>query len=90
MDEILAENPNCDICIMGDYNLPNINWHSDLAEIITPDIINCSPSVSAIVSAVAEHFNMHNLVQHNNIRNARGVILDLVFQMSISLISQQQ
>lgn len=68
---VILERSGLHACIVGDFNLGNINWNllKDTADNYTP------PSFSSLLLDFTE---THNLVQINDITNISGRILDLV------------
>mgnify|MGYP005984935793 CR=1 FL=1 len=77
-NSIVNENPDHIICVIGDYNLPNLQWcpyNSDIQnEGYYAQKIN-----STIERIVCDGMSYAGLSQHNCIRNNNSVILDLVF-----------
>ena len=68
-------NPNCDIVVVGDFNLPNIVWTHE------PDFDGLLPTNITNECEICVCDNYFNLCfnQLNNIENANGKILDLCF-----------
>ena len=60
------------LCIVGDYNLPEIIWWND-------DLGLLSSGHSSSADCLIEFFPFLNLFQLNTISNANNVMLDLIF-----------
>ena len=74
LDNLMSNNPNSKFLILGDYNLPNIQWITVNNNII-PDLSNVNNFNSNILTSLS----YINLTQHNLVYNRSGSMLDLVF-----------
>ena len=72
------------ICVVGDFNLPNISWYLDPEIGISPICGN-----NALDQHVCDSYNFCGLNQFNTNPNSTGSILDLVFcnEMDLSVAS---
>lgn len=61
------------ILILGDFNLPHINWYNS-NDILEPYLLNRSDTYEHFIDTL----NLCNLSQVNKIRNTNNVLLDLV------------
>ena len=76
MDFIRTTYPDANLCIAGDYNLPNLFF--------TNDSRNCMAGVSDKEKIICDGFSSLELFQHNHEINKNGVILDLILTSSSS------
>lgn len=74
IDNIMYNNSNSKILIVGDYNLPNVKWTSNNKH-VTPNLLHLSNQNSNILAG----FSYLNLLQYNLVYNCSGSLLDLVF-----------
>lgn len=66
--------PNCELVIVGDFNLPDATWFVSDSNTIE---VQCAVRSSATI--IAENYNFLNLLQTNRVPNRFGTFLDLVF-----------
>ena len=71
--EILESNPDSELLIFGDYNLPDAAWMSGDGDLS----VRCPENSHAL--NLAQEFAFLNMFQCNNIPNSRDVFLDLCF-----------
>ena len=81
LDDLITKNINNDFLLLGDFNLPNLNWQfnpndNDLFSQNATD--PCSQSFS-------DSFFLNGLKQYNNVLNERNRILDLVMSNSLKV-----
>ena len=73
IDSLLQRYPKHDLCLLGDYNLPNVNWIND-------DLgVRASRDNREVVKLLSDCFAYNQLFQVNSISNSNNVMLDLVF-----------
>lgn len=69
VDEVMSSCPSLNLVLLaGDFNLPQVDWEA------SPPIPTNGPS-----RCLTEMASTFDLSQINSIRNARGVLLDLIF-----------
>jgi len=67
-EETVLQNSADQIILIGDFNLPRVDWSAEV--IVTTDLLSLP---------VMNMMNLLHLKQVNNVKNTRGVLLDLVF-----------
>lgn len=72
-DNISILSNSSKVIILGDFNLPHINWY-DSVNIVEPFLLNTSESYEHFIDMI----DMCNLFQFNKIRNTNNKILDFV------------
>jgi len=70
----MQNNSNCNFLILGDYNLPNVNWFP-YNNIATTNL----STVNNFEANILDSFSCINMSQFNLIYNHSGSLLDLVF-----------
>ncbi len=70
---------NGDIYVVGHFNLPKVQWKE-------MNCSECTYAVAAKAQVLGEFINLLRLLQVNEICNANGVLLDLIFFFQIFLI----
>ena len=80
VENIIEELPGHDLYLIGDYNLPKAVWSCDNMGVTVPvDAEDCQ-------RALCDSFAFLGLHQLNGIRNANGVLLDLLFSADSSAV----
>jgi hypothetical protein len=76
VDEVISLHSPHSFILVGDYNLPNIDWSFDNLGLVATGV--SSPSLSLIVDSIS----LHNFFQCNYVQNSFCGVLDLVFSSS--------
>lgn len=61
VEDILSEFNDPKVCIIGDYNLPSVNWHHDSSDVLSPVALRHNANVATSMGTVAEYSNLYNL-----------------------------
>lgn len=72
----VLDSTNIPICIMGDFNLGIINWD---------DLGNVNVPMPSVCQRLIEFIDTNKLIQHNNIKNCSGRMLDLILSTELNL-----
>lgn len=83
VESVLDLHHGSDICIVGDFNLPNIRWLTGACETIP---VNVSPGLEG---DLCDFLCYLGLVQCNHVLNKNNVVLDLVLCTSSSVTVSQ-
>ena len=71
LDSVSSAYPNFRLVLVGDYNLPGIDWSDQTSK-------GFSEGLSAKGKLVFEAMHLHDLHQHNRLQNHSGNVLDLL------------
>lgn len=79
IDALLVQAEDLNFCVIGDFNLPRVDWHCDSSVAMVPILQSgCADDILSS-AALAECFNFHNVMQYNHVCNGDGKMLDLIF-----------
>jgi len=76
VENVLSKLKPHSVIICGDFNIPHINWSSDLLG------LSASGDFNPVSRAIVDSFSFHNFYQLNSISNNQGITLDLIFSNS--------
>jgi hypothetical protein len=74
LNDIMISAPNDIFIVLGDFNLPNLDWH-----LLSNGLIEPRGLAGETQIFLFDTLNQHNLDQFNLVRNANNRILDLAF-----------
>jgi len=81
VNNLLSKYCNAKIILLGDYNLPGLQWH-----IVNNHIIPHSLKYTNLETNVLANFSYLNLQQFNIIKNRKNSILDLILSNSTDVL----
>nr|CAI5852710.1 unnamed protein product [Callosobruchus analis] len=85
LDSLYDEFPDCKLCIMGDFNLPNSLWSKEQFGSYATALAAASHREVECLSMLSNMCSLHNLFQVNSVVNVNHSVLDLVFCQDLEL-----
>ncbi|CAI6354354.1 unnamed protein product [Macrosiphum euphorbiae] len=76
VENVLSNLKPHSVILCGDFNIPHINWSSDLLG------LSASGDFNPVSHAIVDSFSFHNFFHLNSISNNQGNTLDLIFSNS--------
>nr|CAI5824559.1 unnamed protein product [Callosobruchus analis] len=85
LESLYDEFPDCKLCIMGDFNLPNSLWSKEQFGSYATALASASHREVECLSMLSNMCSLHNLFQVNSVVNVNHSVLDLVFCQDLEL-----